>query len=483
MNFLEKLYRLLFICFFTFLFAFSSVNAETASSYANVIDNNNKAFPITYDSTITKNGLDADGNCNVTDVNTYSPSCILFETSTGKVLYAKNARAQMYPASTTKMMTAILTLENCNLDDVATVSHNAVNSIPLSYTTAYLKEGEQLTIRDLLHATLIPSANDASVVLAEHIAGSVESFSSMMNTKATEIGCIGTHFVNPNGIHSTEHYSCAYDLALIGRYAMQNEVFRSIVSTTKYTLPASNIYDKTDRIFNTTNDLLRQNSSSSTNYYYKNCTGIKTGYTDAAKNCIVASAKKDDMELVVCILGADRTEDGLSGRNLDCKALFDYGFEHYSLESICIKNSLVETITIFNGTEETRELSVVAKDEIMALVPSSYSNNLSPIVEIRDNLMAPIAKNDVVGKISYTIDGISYSSDLLANSDVIAFDYTYTLMAMAGIVVALYLIFKITHHNSSGRGRSKGRKRSKSSSKAKHSAKHACRRRDNYMYW
>ena len=226
----------------------------------------------------------------------YSPACILIDADSGKILYSKNANTKMYPASTTKIMTAILTLENCKLDDVAIASHNAVYSIPYGYSVATIQEGEELTIEQLLNVLLIPSANDAAVVLAEHIAGSVEAFSDMMNSKAVELGCKNTHFVNPNGIHDEEHYSTAYDLALIGKYAMQFDTFRTIVQKTSYSLPKTNKYDKEDRLFNTTNDLIKKNySSSPTNYYYQYATGAKTGYTDAAKSCIVATATKDDI--------------------------------------------------------------------------------------------------------------------------------------------------------------------------------------------
>ena len=137
-----------------------------------------------------------------TELETYSPACILIESSTGKIIYEKNAYEKLYPASTTKIMTAILTLENCELTDVATASYNSVYSIPAGYTNANIQVGEELTIDQLLHVLLIPSANDAAVVLAEHIAGSVDNFANMMNEKAKELGCLNTHFVNPHGIHN-----------------------------------------------------------------------------------------------------------------------------------------------------------------------------------------------------------------------------------------------------------------------------------------
>ena len=190
---------------------------------------------------------------NPDNITTNSPSVILMDAKTGKILYSKSAFEQRYPASTTKLITAILTLENCKLTDIATVSHDAIFNVPVGYSHASLQEGERLTIEQLLNVLLIPSANDAAFVLAEHIAGSVDNFSEMMNNKAKEIGCLNTHFVNPNGIHNDDHYSTAYDLALIGKYAMQfNDIMR-IAMVNQYTLPKTNKYDREDRIFNTTN--------------------------------------------------------------------------------------------------------------------------------------------------------------------------------------------------------------------------------------
>lgn len=226
---------------------------------------------------------------NNDNLDIYSPSCILIDSDSGKILYEKNAYKKMYPASTTKIMTAILTLENCKLDELVTVSDNAVSleSVPETYTRADIQAGEILTVENLLNVLLIPSANDAAIALAEHVSGSVSEFSNLMNKKAKELGCKNTNFVNPNGVHNENQYTTAYDLSLIGKYAMNNETFRKIVCKTSYTLPATNIYSSTDRKFENTNELL-----SSDNYSYEYTTGIKTGYTDSAKNCIVASAKK-----------------------------------------------------------------------------------------------------------------------------------------------------------------------------------------------
>ena len=169
---------------------------------------------------------------NTNNLKIYSPSYILMEASTGKILAENNPNEVMPPASTTKIMTAILTVENCKLDEIATVSHNAIFSVPPSYSIASLREGEELTVEQLLNVLLIQSANDAANVLAEHIAGSVEEFAKMMNDKAKELGCKNTNFVNANGVEEDDHYSTAYDLALMGKYAMQNSTIRNIVTKT-----------------------------------------------------------------------------------------------------------------------------------------------------------------------------------------------------------------------------------------------------------
>lgn len=372
------------------------------------------------------------------NLKTYCPSCILIEANTGKILYEKNSNDVRFPASTTKIMTAILTVENCNLDDVATVSHNAVYSIPYDYTHASLKEGEELTIEQLLYALMIPSANDAAIVLAEHISGSVEEFAKLMNKRAEELGCKNTHFVNPNGIHSKDHTSTSYDLALMGKFAMQNSIIRKIVSTTQFTLPATNKYSKTDRIFNNSNDLLNTYSR----YYYEGTTGVKTGYTGEAGNCIIASAKKNDFEVILVVLGGESTNTGLSQRYLDCKTLFDYAFNNYSLKTLNEKNAVLKQITVRGATEETQNLNVLIKDKIEIFSENSADlSSLEPEITLDENLMAPISANSAIGKITYNYDGQTYSSDLIAETQVLSSDFLPLLFRILLIFVVLYLLF------------------------------------------
>ena len=237
-----------------------------------------------------------------------SPYAILIDANTGRVIYEKNASDKTFPASTTKILSAILVLENCDLSEEVTASYAAVMSIPSGASHAEIRVGETFTVEDLLTASLIQSANDATNILAEYVGGSIDSFVSMMNTRAKELGLTNSNFVNPHGLHDSNHYSSASDLAKLYRYAsceMSNkDVFNEIVSTVRFKLPATSIYSH-DTYFTNTNQLIvPNNSSSSKNYYYKYATGGKTGYTSQAKNCLVASATKDGVNLIAVVLGA-----------------------------------------------------------------------------------------------------------------------------------------------------------------------------------
>lgn len=376
------------------------------------------------------------------DSKIVSPVALLMESETGTILYEKNAFDKMYPASTTKMMTAILTLENCDLDDIATVSYKAIMQVPYDYTNANLQVGEELTIRDLLYAFLIPSANDCGFVLAEHIAGSTENFAEMMNLKALEIGCKNTHFTNPSGIEDENHYSTAYDLALIGRYAMQNDIFREIVSTTSYSLPATNKYDSTDRRFVGTNFLLRE---SQTNYYYEYATGIKTGFTDAAGDCVVASAKNDGIEYIAVILKAGyNTETWLKQKFIDSVTLFDYAFENYTTKPLRMQGEIFDNVKVSGATKDTRMLDIVLEDNIDAFISvSELDNNFESTINLREDLKAPISKGEILGTITYNVNDIVYSSNLIAGSDVEKSNFWPIVFKILIILVILFFIVNI----------------------------------------
>ena len=404
------------------------------------------------------------------EVNVYSGNYIMIEATTGKTVCENGADEVLYPASTTKIMTAIITLENCNLTDIATVSHNAIFSVPVGYSHAMLVEGEKLTIDQLLHLLLIPSANDAAIVLAEHIAGSVDSFSTMMNTKALELGCTNTHFVNPNGIHADDHYTTPRDLAIMARYAMKNETFRKIVTTTKYTLPATNLYPESDRYFKNTNELVVPDERDAVdNYYYQYATGIKTGYTNPAGECLVASAKKDDKEFIIVILASGRTENGLSERFIDSKTLFDYAFNNYKTQNLNNENALLKEVEISNANIFNKKLDVLIQDKIDVLIKNNQDlNNITPTIEFTSNLEAPIIKNSVIGTITYKVNGNTYTSNLLAGEDITESTFMSNLLTTVSIILVVFLIFKLMKYNNK-----KKRKKSKRKIKEK----------SDYMYW
>lgn len=390
-----------------------------------------------------------------------SPSALLMDLDSGKILYEKNIYEKMYPASLTKIMTAILVIENCDLSANVEVSYDAVMSVEYGYVTANLQIGEVLTVEQLLNILLVGSANDAAIVLAEHVSGSVEEFANLMNEKAKEIGCTSTHFVNPNGIHDEDHYSTAYDLALISKYAMKNETFKSIVSKTSYSLPATNKYEKEDRFFTTTNALLMtSNNGRADNYYYKYATGVKTGFTTPAQNCLVASADKSGFELLVVILGAGQTSDGLSARYLDTIKLFDYGYDNYSFKKVLASGSVVQTTNIKNATNATKKLDAIASEDLYVLVKQENKDTaLLPEVHLNDDLKAPISAGDVIGTVSYKVDGNEYTENLLAKNNVEKSNAFIRIIIILLFVIICYFYLKLTKMKKKNRRKAKIRKK------------------------
>lgn len=377
-------------------------------------------------------------NASQTSFPIYSDGAVLMESSTGKLLYGKNENEKLYPASTTKILTAILAIEKCNLKDKIVASNSAIMSIPSGYSNASIQPGEALTVQELLELFLIHSANEVGYIFAEHISGNIENFSTLMNQKAKELGCKNTHFTNPSGIHNKEHYSTAYDMALIARYCMKNETFRSIVSKTSCTIEATDKYEK--RYFQNTNDLIIPTSK----YYYKYAIGIKTGFTSQAKNCLISASLKDNMELITVALGAEATEDGRSGRYVDTLNLFEYGFSNYKIQKISSANTTVKEISIENATKDTKNLPVLLKDDIIALTPNSIDlNNLNYNVSLNENIVAPIQEGELLGKITYNIDGITYSSDLIAGHSVEKFNLNLIIAQIIFAIIVLFILIKL----------------------------------------
>lgn len=400
-------------------------------------------FIIIFTFILTGTTFAADINQNQVTV----PAAILVETNTNKILYEKNSNQKMYPASTTKIMTAIIVLENCSLDENVTVQYSAISEIPSGYSTAGLLVDEVLTVEQLLHLMIIESANDAANVLAEYVAGSIESFASMMNTKAHELGCTNTNFLNPDGEHDENHYSTAQDLCLIANYAMKNEVFRSIVSKTLYVVYPTNKCPTERRVI-TTNQLI----DTSSDFYDKRVIGVKTGFTTPAGNCLVACANDNGMEIMIVVLGGLVESNNVSQRYTSTSNLINYAFDNYYYKVLHEQNGYLDTIEVQNATEETKNLKVLVQNEIKAFVDkNSPESDITPTVEFRENLFAPIKAGDIVGTISYNILGIDYTSNLIAANDVNVSEFTLFIFILFVFILAFYFIFKILKRKSNNR--------------------------------
>lgn len=250
-------------------------------------------------------------------------SAILIEAGTGAVLYAKNVHQQQYPASTTKILTTLIAAEQCGLDEEVTFSHEAVFSIPRDSNHIAIDEGQALSMEDCLNAILIRSANEVSNAVAEHIGGTIGDFADMMNTRAKELGCVDSNFVNPNGLPDENHYTSAYDLAQIGRAFFDNEMLCRISTTTMmHILPSEKQPSEKKEV--SSNQMLKGGK-----YAYESLVGAKTGYTNAARSCLVSCAEKNGLKLICVVM---RDESPLQYE--DTISLFEYGFSNFNKVNI-----------------------------------------------------------------------------------------------------------------------------------------------------
>lgn len=356
-------------------------------------------------------------------------SYILLDNKTNKVLCNKNENEKMYPASTTKIVTALLTLENCNLDDTVTASYNAVMSIPEGYSSANIQIGEQLTVEQLLEVLLVHSANDAANILAEHVGGSIESFVTMMNTRLNELGINNSHFTNSFGMHDENHYTTAKDLAKILKYCLKNETFRKIAGKASCAIPATN--KSGTRTYSSTNELLNSNSSN----YYKYLIAGKTGFTSQAKECLVSAAYRDNLELIGVVLHSN-------SRFSDSRKLFEYGYSNYSIKNIVNENDLITSIKVSGATKETENLNLMSSETIEALVNNNSTSEIKPEIILNENISAPIEEGSTLGKVTYNIEGISYTTDIVAEHNVEkSYFYLYVGIFVGVIFIILIIVF------------------------------------------
>lgn len=380
--------------------------------------------------------------CAQTPPETLTSAMILTDADTGEVLYGKNENEKMYPASTTKIMVALLALENLNLDEMVTANNSALNLLPPGHTNIGIKNGEQLSVRQLLYALMLPSAGDAANVLGERISGSVDEFVKLMNKRASELGMKNTNYMNASGAHDDLHYTTASDMALLARTVMQNETFREIVSTDVYIIGATEQYPEERRLLNTNHLVSKRRTSK---YFYQYATGIKTGFTNPAKRCLVSSASKNGVNLICVALGAD-VVDGEQMDFVDSKNLFEYGFSNYSRRSVVEKGKIVEEVKIKSAKGDDDHVLLEAGDSISVLLPidtqigevTTNSTLYKSVVE------APVAKGEALGEIEYFVDGKSVGKiSLVATKDYSRSVIKHIFNVIIGILTSPWLYMPI----------------------------------------
>ena len=371
-------------------------------------------------------------------LETNCPYIVLIDAESGRTVYEKDAFEHVPPASTTKIMTAILVLENCKLDEMVTASYDAVMSVPSGGSSIAIQVGEQISVENLLNGLLIASGNDAANVLAEYISGSISEFANLMNQRAIELGCNDTHFLNPSGLTEEGHYSCAHDLAVMYNYAYHNfDVFRETLNKNSFSLPVSDKHSKDDRVFQNSNKLILSTS----NYYYAPCTGGKTGYTSEAKNCLVSSAKSGDMELICTVLGGTNSEANLSYRYNDTINLFEYGFNSLYKVTFINAGTVVGNASVKNAPFTNSKVSAITeKPFTFYLNKESLASDFTFESSISGDLVAPIVKGQKIGSLTYNIYGKNYSIDLVADKDIEEKVVTPVASAISNILIIIVRI-------------------------------------------
>lgn len=344
-------------------------------------------------------------------INIDAQSYILADLKSGQILYEKDADKRIYPASTTKMLTAILGLEKGSLDQLMTASQAAVNDIGKDGMNIGIMAGEQLTMDDLLHALLIRSANETANIIAENICPTREEFVELMNQKAAELGATGTHFVNPCGAHDKDHYSTSRDLLKIAMYGMSIPKFKEIVGEKDFTIAPTNKHPEWPLI-TTTNVMMGWKSD-----YYTKVTGVKTGYTDPAGNNLVSSAvDSKGMELIAVINGVGPNTGTHAVFNFS-RQLLEFGFKNYSIQNLVAPNKFIDKVLVSNAKDDT-QVEIVTKDGLDSVLSNDTSKwKIETKININPSITAPINQGDVLGDIEYTNNGVSLGKVSLVASN------------------------------------------------------------------
>lgn len=312
-------------------------------------------------------------------------AAVVMDVSSGRVLYGRDIHARLPQASTTKITTAILALEKGNLQDSVRISRHAAET---GGSSIWLEEGEVHTLEDLIYALMLNSANDAAVAIAEHIAGSEEAFVSMMNAKAREIGATDTHYANPHGLPDPEHYSSAYDLALLARYALKIPAFREVIQTRERVIPWEG--HEWSRLLQNKNGFLFGPQS------YPGAIGVKTGYTQEAGRCLVAAASRDGWELVTVVLNSP----DIYG---EAAKLLDYAFATFRPVRLVSRGEVAARVRVRQGYQQYAP--VVTGEAVALPLPVGEDVRVERKVEVPSEIQAPVSRGEQVGTLVVSVEG------------------------------------------------------------------------------
>ena len=375
--------------------------------------------------TLGTSALASDGDTG--DWEVAAKAALLIDPDTEEILYARNIHERLYPASLTKVMTALLVLEAVDsgriaMDTVLTASQTAIDNLPPDGSNAGIKVGEEMTVEQLLYCILVVSANEACDILAEGVSGSIDAFVDAMNAKAQAIGCEDTHFANTSGLQDGNHYTTAWDLYRITREAMKHEMFMPLCNTKVIEIPATNLSGP--RTYYTTNYLL--SPMRATGYVYQGAEGIKTGSTSDAGYCLISTATRSGRSLLSVVLGAEAVtlEDG--DRQVQSFSetikLFDWGFDEFSRQVILGTDELIDEVPVALSQEQNA-VKVHPAQEIERLIPNDMdiAADIRREVTLVEGVDAPVTKGQVLGEITLRCGDTVYGTvELLADEDVSA---------------------------------------------------------------
>ena len=426
----------------------------------------------------------------VEDIQIEARAALLVDGATGTVLLDQDAHTKQYPASITKVMTALLVFEaidrgELRMDTPITASANSVAGLPDDASTADIVAGETLTVEQLLYCLLVVSANEVGNILAEAVSGSVANFVAQMNQRAQELGCENTHFVNTSGLPDNEHYTTAWDIYLFTREAMKYDQFMNIVNTKAYDVPATNKSEA--RELHSTNYLI--SNWRATGYLYSGAQGIKTGSTDSAGYCLVSSAVRTDRQLISVVLGAKlmqtETGDTKVGSFTETSRLFDWGFNNFVTKTVLTEDEMIQEVPVALS-KEVASIAVHPAYTAEAVLPKDLElEQLQRTVSCVDSVDAPVTAGDELGTITISYDGTDYVTvPLLAVADVSASRFllakkaigqffSRTPVKIAAIVLVVLVIAALVWFRLYGRTRRYG----KASSKRYHQHAYRGRRR------